>query len=151
VFNTEQSHRSGSRYHGESVAAENSQDDVVLSHLRTLGVALRSELDALAFLYYHAASLGTTAQIARLIGYDKAEIGAALHRLESLGLIQRSRASQGIRMYRFSVPPEPSRHSSLLAVMNLAQNRTGRLQVLKHLRRRNHEPQRKNDSGLGLA
>ena len=131
--------------------AKKLSDVPVLERLQALGITLLSEWDALAFLYHHSASLGTAAQIARLIGYDKAEIGAALHRLEALGLIQRSRVSQGIRLYQFSSPPEPSRHSCLLELMSLAQNRTGRLLLLKHLKRPRHEPRRRRHSGLRLA
>jgi predicted transcriptional regulator len=114
-------------------------------------VELLAEWDTLVFLYRHAASLCTTAQIAPLIGYDKAEIAAALQRLEALGLIQRSRVSQGIRFYRFSVPAESSRHGRLLELMNLTQNRAGRLMLLKHLKRPGLEPQRRRNSGLRLA
>jgi predicted transcriptional regulator len=134
----------------KNITVEKSKD-VVLERLQALGVALLSEWDALAFLYSHAASLGTAAQIARFIGYDKAEIGAALQRLETLGLIQRSRDSQGIRLYQFSQPPEPSRHSCLLELMSLGQNRTGRLLLLKHLKRPSQELRRRRDSGLSLA
>ena len=123
----------------------------VLERLQALGMSLLTEWDALAFLYRHPASLCTAAQIARLIGYDKAEVGAALHNLETLGLIQRSRVSQGIRFYRFSEPQDPSRRSCLLELMSLAQNRTGRLQLLKHLENSRQEPRRRRDSGLRLA
>lgn len=132
------------------VAMEKSQDVLVLERLQALGVALLSEWDALAFLYRHPASLSTAAHIARLVGYDKAEIRAALHRLEGLGLIQRSRDYHGIRLYQFSAPPEPSRHSCLLELMSLAQNRTGRLLLLKHLKRPGHEPRWGRSSGLRL-
>jgi len=135
----------------KNVAIETSEDVLVLERLQTLGVALLSEWDSLAFLYRHAASLGAAAQIARLIGYDKAEIAAALHRLEALGLIQRSRDSQGIRLYQFSAPPEPSRHSCLLELMSLAENRTGRVLLLKHLKRTRPEPRQSRNSGLRLA
>ena len=135
----------------KSMATEKSQDDLVLECLQTLGVALLSEWDALAFLYRHAASLGTAAQMARLVGYDKAEIAAALHKLESLGLLRRSRVSQGIRFYQFSAPTEPSRHSCLLSLMSLAQNRTGRLLLLKHLKGPRQELRKRRDSGLRLA
>ena len=138
-------------YDEVDMAVANPQDALVLERLQTLGVTLVIEWDALAFLYRHAASLGAAAQIARLIGYDKAEIAAALHRLEALGLIQRSRDSQGIRLYRFSVHPEPSRHSCLLELMSLAQNRTGRLLLLKHLKGSLLEQRRKRARGLGLA
>jgi hypothetical protein len=133
------------------VAIEESQDVPIIERLEVLGVEFLTEWDALVFLYRHAASLCTPAQIAHLIGYDKSEIGAALYKLETLGLIQRSRVSQGIRFYRFSAPVEPSRHSCLLELMNLAQDRRGRLLLLKHLKRPGLEPRRRRDSGLCLA
>jgi hypothetical protein len=133
------------------VAVERSQDVLVRESLQALGVALLSEWDTLAFLYHHAASLGTAAQIARLIGYDKAEIGVALSRLEALGLMQRSRVSEGIRIYQFSAPPEPSRRSCFLELMSLTQNRTGRLLLLKHLKCPRLEARRRRNSRLRLA
>jgi predicted transcriptional regulator len=133
------------------VALKESHDVLVPDRLKVLGVELLTEWDALVFLHRHAASLCTTAQIAQLIGYDKSEIGAALHKLEALGLLQRSRVSQGIRFYRFSAPLEPSRYSCLLELMDLAQNREGRLLLLKHLKRPGLEPRRRRDSGLCLA
>ena len=132
-------------------AIEKSEDVLVLERLQALGVTLLSEWDTLVFLNHHGATLGTAAQIARLIGYNKAEIGAALHRLEALGLIQRSRDSQGIRLYHFSAPPEPSCYSCLLDLMSLAQNRMGRLLLLKNLKRPRQELRRSRDSGLRLA
>jgi hypothetical protein len=133
------------------VAVKESQDVLVPERLQALGLELLTEWDALVFLYRHVASLCTTAQIAPLIGYDRGEIAAALRKLEALGLIQRSRASQGIRFYRFSAPEEPSRHSCLVELMNLDQNREGRLLLLKHLKRPGLEPRVRRDSGLRLA
>lgn len=133
------------------MAAETSKDEMVLECLRALGLEFLTEWEALAFVYHHATSLCTAAQIARLIGYDKAETGAALQRLETLGLIQRSRVAQGIRFYRFAAPPEPLRHTCLMELMNLAQSRAGRLLLLKHLKRSRFEPRRRRDSGLRLA
>jgi MarR family len=133
------------------VAIEESQDFLVSERLQVLGVELLIEWDALVFLYRHPASLCTTAQVASLVGYDKTEIGAALYRLEALGLILRSRVSQGIRFYRFSEPKESSRRSSVLELMNLAQNREGRLLLIKHLKRAPLVPRRRRDSGLRLA
>jgi DNA-binding MarR family transcriptional regulator len=133
------------------VEIEESQDVLVVEGLQAVGVANLAEWDALTFLYFHAASLCTPAQIAQLVGYDKAEIGAALHKLEALGLLQRSRVSQGIRFYRFSTPAEPSRHACLLELMNLAGNRAGRLLLLKHLKRPMPVQRRKRDGGLRLA
>src|ERR1700733_1493711 len=72
------------------VSVEASQDAAVLDRLEVLGVEFLTEWDALVFLYHHAASLCTAAQIAHLVGYDRGEMGPALHRLETLGFIQRS-------------------------------------------------------------
>jgi predicted transcriptional regulator len=133
------------------VSVEAVQEAAVLDRLEVLGVDLLTEWDALVFLYRHSASLCTAAQIANLIGYDRAEIGPALQRLETLGLIQRSRVSQGIRFYRFSEPEEPSRQSSLLELMNLTHNRAGRLMLLRRLKRSGLAPQRRPHGGLRLA
>jgi DNA-binding MarR family transcriptional regulator len=130
---------------------EKSQDALVREGLQALGVALVCEWDCLFFLYNHSASLGTVAEMARLIGYDKAETGVALRGLEALGLIHRSRISQGIRIYRFSEPSDPGRRAGLLALIDLARNRAGRLLLLKHLKSSSQEPRRKRRSGLRLA
>jgi DNA-binding MarR family transcriptional regulator len=132
-------------------ADEQEELQAVSLRLKALGVTYLSEWDVLTFLYRHAASLCTATQIATLVGYDKAEIGAALNRLETLGLIQRSRISQGIRIYQFLEPAELARRSSLTELMNLAQNRTGRLLLQKNLKSSRHEPRRTRDSGLRLA
>mgnify|MGYP003701084915 CR=1 FL=1 len=116
------------------MATEQTQDHQVLESLQILGVALLSEWDALTFLYRHPASLVTAAQIARLMGYDKAQIGDALHRLEALGMLRRSRVSQGRRLYQFSEPLEPRRNSHLRELMSLSQNRAGRVLLLKQLK-----------------
>jgi DNA-binding IclR family transcriptional regulator len=133
------------------VAIEEPQDVTVTERFQTLGLELLTEWDVLVFLYRHAASLCNAAQIAQLIGYDKAEIVAALHKLDALGLIQRSRVSQGIRFYRFSAPAEPSRYACFLELMNLAQNRTGRLVLLKHLKHPGSVQRRRRHGGLQLA
>ena len=115
------------------MAAEELQDAMVLERLHAVGVELTSEWDTLVFLYHHSASLGSAAHIARFIGYDKTETGAALRKLEALRLIERSRVSQGVRIFRFSAPSESGRHSNLLALMAMGQDRAGRLLLLKHL------------------
>ena len=130
------------------MAIEKPQDELVLECLQALGMTLVSEWETLAFVYRHAASLGTAAQIAQFIGYDKAEIAAALRSLEALGLIQRSRVSQGIRFYQLSEPLEPFRQSCLLELVSLAHNRAGRLLVIKHLKGPVQEQRQRRDSGL---
>jgi DNA-binding MarR family transcriptional regulator len=119
--------------------------------LKALGVTHLSEWDVLTFLYRHAASLCTATQIATLTGYDKVETGVALNKLETLDLIQRSRLSQGIRIYKFLEPTEPARRSSLIELMSLADHRAGRLLLLKHLKSSRHQSRRARESGLRLA
>ena len=111
-----------------------SQDVPVQERLQALGVALLSEWDTLVFLYRHPASLGTAAQIARLIGHDQAAVGTALNSLEALGMMRRARVYQGRRLYQFSEPPEPGSRSCLLELMGLAQNREGRMLLIKNLK-----------------
>jgi hypothetical protein len=78
--------------------------------------------------------------------------GVALYRLENLGLVQRSHDSyKGIRVYKFSEPPEPSRQSHLLKLMSLGHNRLGRQLLPKHLKHPSPELRRNRDSGLRLA
>ena len=133
------------------MSAEYSRDALVLDGLQTLGVAFLTEWDVLTFIYQHGASLCTAAQIARLVGYDKAETIAALQKLEALSLIERSRVMQGIRFYRLSVPTDPVRHRCLVEMMGLTQDRAGRLLALKHLKRSRYELRGKHNSGLRLA
>jgi hypothetical protein len=130
---------------------EESQAAEVLDCLKVLGVELVTEWDTLVFLYRHSATLCTAAQLASLIGYDGAEVGSALHRLEALRLIQRSRISHGMRVYRFSAPADLARQNCLLELMKLTNNRAGRLILLKHLKRYDLELRPKRHGGLRLA
>src|ERR1700724_3709566 len=75
-------------------------ESTVQSCLDSMGISLLSEWDVLAFVYRHGASLASSDQIARLIGYESTVVRAALDRLESENLIERSRLSQGVRFYR---------------------------------------------------
>ena len=68
--------------------AEKIADLVVSERLETLGVSQLGQWDVLMFLYRHGTSLTSAAQIGRLLGNDKSAVGAALDRLESLGLIR---------------------------------------------------------------
>jgi DNA-binding MarR family transcriptional regulator len=135
----------------QAMTLAQSQDELVFEGLQTLGVAFLQEWDALTFVYLHGTSLCTAAQIAWLIGYGKAETSAALLKLESLGLIERSRVTNGIRFYRLSESAQPVRRRCLVELMSLTQDRAGRLLLLKHLKRSPFEPRRRRNSGLRLA
>jgi hypothetical protein len=119
---------------------ENSHDFLVQENLKSLGISLLSEWDVLVFLYRRGTSLTSAAQIAHLLGYNRTAVTAALDRLGSLELIHRSRGSQGVRLYRYSAPPDPSRDSCIKNLMGLAVKRSGRLLLLKYLQRGRPEP-----------
>jgi hypothetical protein len=132
------------------VASKKSVDLPVREHLKNLGVSTLSEWDVLTFLHRHGTSLTSAAEIALLLGGNKAGVSAALDRLASLGLIQRSRGSQGVRLYRISVPADPALYSCFMELMSLAENRDGRLLLLKHLPRESGRPSRRAH-GLRIA
>ncbi len=127
------------------IPLEESHDVLVRERLETLGVSLLSEWDALVFVYCHGASLTRAAQIAQLLGDYRSAVSAALDQLESLGLIECSRGSQGISLYRFSIPTDCSRYSCFLELMRLAEERTGRRLLLKHLPARSPRPSIRTD------
>ena len=118
--------------------------------LEMLGISVLCEWDVLVFLHRHGASLTTAGQIASLLGYGKAAVAAALERLESIGLAQRSRSSRGIRLYRFELPAD-SRHACFLELMNLTEQRSGRLLLATILRPRSRREQAEQRDGLHLA
>lgn len=68
------------------------------SWLHALGVQSLCEWDVVAFLYRHPTSLVGADYIARLLGYPDEPVVAALDALESLGLVERSRVSQNVRL-----------------------------------------------------
>lgn len=112
-------------------------DIPVQEYLNILGISSLVDWDVLIFLCRHQFSLASAEQIARLLGYPSSVVGDALDKLESLNLVQRSRSSQGVRLYRFlfsevHIAPE----SCFRQLMSLAENRTGRLLLVKNLRQR---------------
>jgi predicted transcriptional regulator len=119
----------------------NKLSDILIQEcFKTLGISLFGDWDVLIFLYRHQFSLSSAEQIARLLGYTSQSVGDALNRLESQGLVQRSRFSQGVRFYQFvSSEAHLAPDSSLRRLMSLAENRNGRLLLATHLR-----------SGVGL-
>jgi DNA-binding MarR family transcriptional regulator len=117
--------------------------------LEMLGISLLCEWDVLVFLHRHGVILNSEGQIARLLGYGKAAVEAALEKLESIGLAQRSRSSRGIRLYRFA-PAADSRHACFLDLMSLAEQRSGRLVLANILRPRTRRELAERRDGLHL-
>lgn len=113
-----------------------------------MGIRTLCEWDVAVFLYRHGTTLAGAAEIGRLAGYGKGAVVDALDRLESLGFIERSRLSGGVRLYRFksstgTAPSAP--RLSFEQLVSLAETRSGRLLVIKAL-----VPVRRRDS-LHLA
>lgn len=115
---------------------DKSPDALVQECLQHLGLSLLSDWDVLLFLYRHRANLSSTDQIARLIGYPSETVGSALERLESQALILPSRQSRGVGLYQFVFSePHLAPESFLRQLIRLSDSRSGRLLLLKHLRR----------------
>jgi hypothetical protein len=113
---------------------ENMSDAEIDAWLNTLGVATLCQWDVLIFLYRHQTSLVGADFIARLLGYASDPVVAALDRLEFLGLVERSRVSQIVRLYQFTLPSDLPRGGAWARLLALASDRTGRLRVSKRLR-----------------
>lgn len=118
--------------------------------LELLGISLLCEWDVLVFLHRHGVILNSEGQIARLLGYGMAGVAAALEKLESIGLAQRSRSSRGIRLYRFAPVVVESRHACFLDLLSLAEQRNGRLVLATILRPRTRREQAEQRDGLHL-
>jgi DNA-binding MarR family transcriptional regulator len=99
-----------------------------------MGISLLSEWDVLAFVHRHGPSLTSTDQIARLIGYESTVVGAALDRLERAKLIERSGASQGVRLHRMLTSADAQHRHCLQQFVSLSENRDGRLLLTKLLK-----------------
>jgi DNA-binding MarR family transcriptional regulator len=106
----------------------------VLSFLKTVGISRLSDWDVLSFIYRHGVSLASADQIARLIGYETTAVSGALDRLEAEKLIQRSRASQGICVYRVVGQTNAERNHCLESLLSLSRSREGRLMMKKQLK-----------------
>jgi hypothetical protein len=102
--------------------------------LRTLGIASLCQWDVLVFLHRHQTSLVGADFIARLLGYASDPVVAALDVLESLGIVERSRVSQIVRLYQFTAPLDPPRGDAWARLLALAGDRAGRVRVSKRLR-----------------
>jgi DNA-binding MarR family transcriptional regulator len=99
-----------------------------------MGISLLSEWDVLAFVYRHGASLASSDQIAHLIGYESTVVKAALDRLESEKLIERSRPSEEVRFYRIFASSDAGRQRRLQQIVSLSETRVGRLLLAKRLK-----------------
>lgn len=116
------------------MAQENAPDLPVEGWLKTLGIDSLIQWDVLAFVYRHRTSLLGAEAIARLLGYANDPVVAALDVLESVGFVGRSRATHGVRLYQFTLPPGSPRRDPFEQLTALAEDRAGRLRLIKALR-----------------
>jgi DNA-binding MarR family transcriptional regulator len=113
---------------------EHLSDAEIDSWLNTLGITSLCQWDVLVFLYHHQTSLLGADFIARLLGYASGLVIAALDVLEFLGLVERSRVSQIVRFYQFTVPSDPQRNDAWARLLAVASQRAGRVRLAKRLR-----------------
>ena len=109
------------------MAQDNQPDLQVEGWLKTLGIESLCHWDVLVFLYRHQPSLVSAEHIARFLGYATAEVVAALDSLESSGLVERSRVSQGVRLYQVTASADLARRDALERLMTLADSHAVRL------------------------
>ena len=114
--------------------SETPPDLQVEGWLKTLGVESLCQWDVLVFLYRHQTSLAGVELIANLLGYAIETAVAALDFLESRRLVQRSRVSQNVRLYQFTVPSDRLRGDAFARLLALTDSRAGRVLLSKKLR-----------------
>ena len=125
--------------------AEDNQPDLrVEGWLKTLGIESLCQWDVLVFLDRHQPSLVSAEHIARFLGYATAEVVAALDSLESSGFVERSRVSQGVRLYQLTAPADPTRSNASERLMTLADSHTVRLLLARRLRGSDRPDQNKD-------
>jgi DNA-binding IclR family transcriptional regulator len=108
--------------------------EFVRENLEALQIRHLAEWDVLAFIYRHGTNLASADYIARLLGYGKAVVGAALDSLTSSGLVKRSRNSHGARLYQIAASIPGDRGPYLEEMMKLTEGRRGRILLIAHLR-----------------
>ena len=127
---------------------DNTPDAEVTDRLKTLGIVSLCQWDLLMFLYRHQISLFGADYLVRLSGYPTESVVAALDALESLGLVGRSRISQGARYYQFIAPSAPPRDEAFAWLLALASHRDGRLRLLRQLPRDSRRPEQRLQASL---
>jgi len=114
---------------------DNQPDLQVEGWLNTLGIESLCQWDVLVFLDRHQSSLVNAEHIARFLGYATAEVVAALDSAEASGLVERSRVSQGVRLYELIAPADATRRDALKRLLTFVDSHTRRLVRLLLARR----------------
>ena len=130
------------------MAQDNEPDAQVEGWLETLGIESLCQWDVLVFQYRHQPSLVSAEHIARFLGYATADVVAALDSLESSGVVERSRVSQGVRLYQVTAPADAARRDAFERLVTLADSHTVRRLLSRRLRGSDRPDQNKNDLSL---
>lgn len=101
--------------------------------LDDVGISLLCDWDVFVFVYRHVVSLTSAEQIARLVGYESNVVGSALDRLERQKLIERSRPSRGVRLYRVLDLKDSDHRRRLRELVTQSESRPRRLELAKQL------------------
>ena len=113
-----------------------------------MAIGALCQWDVLVFLDRHQSSLLSVGHIALFLSYANADVVAALDSVESSGLVERSRVSQGARLYQLTAPAEPTRCDALERLMTLADSRVCVCSWPGGLRGSDRPDQNKNDFRL---
>jgi DNA-binding MarR family transcriptional regulator len=110
---------------------ENLSDAEIADCLKALDIISLCQWDLLVFLYQHQTSLVGVDHLARLLGYAIEAVVVAMDALEAVGLVGRSRVSQGARFYQCIVPSSPPRGQAFERLLALTTHRAGRLMAAR--------------------
>jgi hypothetical protein len=128
--------------------------EAVVKDLSALGIVDLADWDVLAFISSHGASLAGADKIASLLGYTKAMVRSTLESLTGKSLVEQSRTSFGVRLYRpinaIAAPDAPVR-IALESLLKFAEDRRGRLLIAGHLRQTAGRGDVRGRGGLHLA
>ena len=130
------------------IVQDNEPDLQVEGWLKTLGIESLCQWDVLVFLNRHPSLLVSDEHLPRFLGYATGMVAAALDSLESSGLMERSRVSQGARLYELTAPADPARRDALKRLMTLAGSHTVRPLLARRLRAGDRPDQDQNDFPL---
>ena len=115
------------------IERERTLESSLQSFVDCAGISSLCDWDVFAFVYRHVTSLTSAEQIARLVGYESKVVGRALDRLERQKLIERSRLSRGVRLYRALNSKDVEHRRCLRELLTLSESRAGRLELAKRL------------------
>jgi DNA-binding GntR family transcriptional regulator len=79
-------------------------------------------------------TLASASQIACLVGHETAAVDSALKQLEREKLMERSRPSEGVFVFRFQSPTDDERKRCLRHLISLLEGRVGRVLAVNHLK-----------------